>query len=207
MAQVDDAIDKMGGSKEFKRIAREATREARKSPMPVYIAVLAAFLALVSMANGDAEKRALQSHIESANKFAYFQAKNIRKTDSQIAADTFKTLGQAELAAKWQAKADRYRGEKAKILASAKAELVKRRHAIEQSKYFEVAISSLQIAIVLASASLILGGGIMMWGSFLITAIAIFFTVNGYGLFFELSTDPVEIFQWMKQATGITLSG
>lgn len=207
MSQVDDTLDKMGGSKEFKRIAREATREARKSPMPVFIAILAAFLALVSMANGDADKRALQSHIESANKFAYFQAKNIRKTQSQIAADSFVAMGQGDLASKWQAKADRYKREKAAILKSARAELVKRAHAIKQGGYFEMAISALQIAIVLASASLILGGGVMMWVSFLLTLMALFFTINGYGLYFQLPTNPVELLEWMKHASGITLSG
>lgn len=206
MSQVDDAIDKMGGSQEFKRFAKEATREARKSPTPVYIAVLAAFLALVSMASSDADKRALQSHIESANQFAFFQAKNIRKTDSEIAAATFRAMGQAEIGAQWQAKADRYNQEKGEILKAAKGELAKRALATKQGNYFEMAISLLQISIVLASTSLILGGGVLLWGSVLMTLCAAFFTANGYGLYVDVPTSPVDLFDYLRTATGISIN-
>lgn len=180
---------------DIRGLIREISQEARKSKTPIFIAVLAAFLALVSMADGDAGKRALVAHIEAANQFAFFQAKNIRATDSEIAATMFDALGKTEIASTWQGKADRYQKEKADILKDAKAEQEKRKVAIRQGDYFGVAIAMLQIAIVLASASLILSGRFLLGASILFTLVAVFYSVNGYGLYYEAPTDPALIFQ------------
>ena len=75
---------------DLRRIIKEVSKEARKSKIPLYIAVLATLLAFISMAEGDAKERALGAQIEASNQFAFFQAKNIRKTDSEIAADVLR---------------------------------------------------------------------------------------------------------------------
>ncbi len=195
-----------GGKKTFSQMAEDVRREARKSPMPVFIAALAAFLALISMANGSADKLALQSHIEAANKFGYFQAKNIRATNSQIAADTFDAMGKPVLAKRWKSKADRYKQEKIVILSEAKEQQSIRTIAVKRGGYFGIAISALQIAIVLASASMIFGGGFLLGGSVLLAFIAAFFTFNGYALAFEVPTDPVDLFRWLKEASGVSFA-
>ena len=196
----------MSGGKRLAEIARDVQREARKSPMPVFIATLAAFLALVSMANGAADKLAMQAHIEAANQFGYFQAKNIRATNSQIAADTFVAMNQPNLAKRWKTKADRYKQEKIVILSEAKAQQKIRAKAIKQGEYFGVAIMALQIAIVLASASMIFGGGFLPAGSLLLTLIAVLFTINGYTLYVNILTDPVDIYHWLIEASGISIA-
>ncbi len=187
----EELVSSTGG--ELGRIAKEVSREARNSPIPVFIAILAAVLALVSMADGDANERSMQAHIEASNQFAYFQAKNIRMTDSQIANAILTTTGNTELAAEWKAKAERYKSEKVEILKAAKIEQKKQYVAQRQGDYFAVAVSLLQIAIVLASASLIVHGGLLLTGSVILSVAAVFFTVNGYGLYFDFSTDPAEI--------------
>lgn len=198
MTETEAALGKKEPIYDIRNLIKEVSREAKKSKTPIFIAMLAATLALVSMSDGDADKRVLESHIESSNQFAYFQAKNIRKTDSEIAASTFESLGKAELAVIWRQKAERYGKEKAEILKVVRAEQAKRTIALRQSDYFSFAIAFLQIAIVLASASLILGGGILLGISFLFTAGAIFFTVNGYGLYYDIPTDPATIANWVK---------
>ncbi len=187
---------------DLRRIIKEVSKEARKSRVPLYIAVLAACLALVSMAEGDAKERALGAQIEASNKFAYFQAKNIRKTDSEIAADMLESIGKPELAATWRAKAARYQKEKAEILDGARAEQAKRAHGLKQSAYFSIAIALLQIAIVLATASLILGGGMLLWASAFVAVISVFFIFNGYYLYLEFPTDPVEFGKWLTTSVG-----
>ena len=57
----------------------------------------------------------------------------------------------------------------------------------------------LQIAIVLASISLITGGGVLLGLSFTLTLIAAFFTANGYGLYYDIPSDP----EGMIKAIGI----
>lgn len=189
---------KAGLGTDLRRIIKEVSQEARKSRVPLYIAVLAACLALVSMAEGDAKERALGAHIETSNQFSYFQAKNIRQTDSEIAAEMLEGIGKPQLAAAWRTRANRYENEKRDILKEARAQQAIRAHGLKQSSYFAIAIALLQIGIVLATAALILGGGFLLWASVGFALIAMFFTFNGYYLYIEFPTDPVEFGKWIK---------
>jgi hypothetical protein len=64
---------------------------------------------------------------------------------------------------------------------------------MRQSGYFEIAIVLLQIAIVLATASLIAGRTGLIFFSVLLVCGAGFFTVNAYGLYYNVPTDLVEM--------------
>lgn len=192
-----------GAPTDVRELIREVSKEARKSPVPIFIAMLAAFLAFMSMAEGDANSRALGAHVESANQFAFFQAKNIRLTSAEAAADVLRALDKPSAARTWQAKADRYEAEKSDILVKARGEQSKRATAMQQADYFAVAIATLQIAIVLASASLILGGGVLLFASVAMTAVATFFAVNGYGLYIEIPTDPAALAPWVQHQLSV----
>ncbi len=194
----ETAPAKHGVGTDLRRIIKEVSQEARKSRVPLYIAVLAACLALVSMAEGDVKERALGAQIEASNKWAYFQAKNIRKTNSEVAAEILESVGKPELAQKWRATAARYDGEKQAIKKEAMEQQAIRAHGLKQSSYFAIAIALFQIAIVLATASLILGGGFLLWTSTFIALLAIFFTFNGYYLYLEFPTDPFELGKWLS---------
>lgn len=185
---------------ELKNIIKEISQEAQNSRTPIFIAFLATFLALVSMIDDNAANEAMVAHIESSNQFAYFQAKNIRKTSSEIAANTLKSMGQTELATKWQQKANRYDQEKQEILNTAKAEQKKRSIAIKQGDYFGAAIALLQIAIVLASVSLITGGGILLGSSVVLSLLSVLLVINGYGLYYDVPMDPKLIISWLTTA-------
>lgn len=187
---------------DVKRIIREVSKEARKSRVPLYIAVLAACLALVSMAEGDVKERALGAQIEAANQFAFFQAKNIRRTDSEIAAQMFESLGKPELAKSWGEKAARYKSEKDAILEEARRQQGIRTQGLKQSSHFAIAIALLQIAIVLATAALILGGGFTLGASIFFALGALFFTFNGYYLYLDFPTDPFEFTKWLRAQAG-----
>ncbi len=193
MSTSESMIHRSGSGGELRGLMRDVSREAKKSKTPIFIAVLAAFLALVSMADGDADRRALVAHIESANQFAFYQAKTVRATDAKIASNTFEAMQRPELAKEWETTSLRYDHEKSEILARARSEQAKRKTAIRQADYFSVAIATLQIAIVLASASLIMSGGFLLLVSSVLTGVAIFFTLNGYGLYFDVPTDPTLI--------------
>jgi len=196
------AADKTGVGADLRRIIKEVSKEARKSRVPLYIAVLAACLALVSMAEGDVKETALGAQIEASNKWAYFQAKNIRRTNAEIAAEILDSVGKPELAKKWRDIANRYDGEKKGIQKEALEQQAIREHGLKQSSYFAIAIALLQIAIVLATASLILGGGFLLWGSVLMALLSIFFTFNGYYLYLEFPTDPFELGKWLTTSIG-----
>jgi hypothetical protein len=145
-----------------------------------------------------AQTDALSKNVEASNLWAFFQAKTVRRTVVQTAAEQIKTqsAGTADEAVKaamakqvddWQKTAARYRsepetGEGSEQLAQrAKQAEHARDNAMAKYHHFEVASAAFQIAIVLASATIITGMLALAWGSVAVTLLGIAFT--GIGLF------------------------
>lgn len=150
---------------------------------PIYIAVLAVLLAICSIGDDDAAKTMIRSSVEAADTYAFFQAKNIRQTNYELAADAIegqlkgpalgdegRTFLQDKLNA-YRARAARYESEpetgegKVQLLARAKVLEAERDIALRRDPYFNLGQGLLQIAIVLASISLIMDGAFLVWVS------------------------------------------
>ena len=58
----------------------------------VYIGVLAVLLAICNVGGGNAAKDATRGNIDATNTWAFFQAKNIRRTSYILAADELELL-------------------------------------------------------------------------------------------------------------------
>jgi Domain of unknown function (DUF4337) len=174
--------------------AEHASSENRK--IALLIAVIALFLALSETLGKGAQTEAISKNVEASNLWAFFQAKSIRRTVVQAASDQAKlSLGTvADDAAKaalqkqiedWQKTAARYRSEPE--TGEGTEQLSERaRHAEEErdlaaAKYhhFELASAAFQIAIVLASATIITGIIALAWISGLLTLAGLGFTVLG----------------------------
>jgi hypothetical protein len=138
----------------------------------ILIAVLAALLAISEMGGKSAQNDAVSANIEAANLWAFFQAKTVRMTAVQTAAEALDALGpsaappdRAEAVAKqiaeWKATAERYDTEpstqegRQELVARANAAEERRDHALAAYHQFEHGSAAFQIAIVLASASVI----------------------------------------------------
>ncbi|MFZ5734330.1 MAG: DUF4337 domain-containing protein, partial [Pseudomonadota bacterium] len=151
-------------------IDQESASDRFKQRAAVFIAVLAMLLAITGLGGANAGKEATNNNIYAANIYAFFQAKNIRQTEFNLAADTFELAflndsslnEQAKAALKAKAEnyrrtAARYESEpetqegKKELLARAKEFEKKRDHALKQDPYFDYAEALLQIAIVLIS--------------------------------------------------------
>jgi hypothetical protein len=138
----------------------------------VLIMMLAALLAICEMGGKNAQHMSLASNIEAANLWAFFQAKTIRMTTLRTAAEAVETIAadlpqsgasaQKQLV-KWRATAQRYDTEpetgegRQELAARAKAAEEKRDRALSAYHNFEYGSAALQLAIVLASASLVTG--------------------------------------------------
>jgi Domain of unknown function (DUF4337) len=161
------------------------------------IAVIALFLALSEMLGKGAQTESISKNVEAANLWAFFQAKSIRRTQIQTAAEQGKlTLGATtDDAAKaaltkqidsWEKTAARYRsepetGEGTEQLAKrAKEAEAARDVATDKYHHYEYASAIFQIAIVLASATIITGMIWLAWlsGALLLLGIA----MSGFGL-------------------------
>lgn len=145
------------------------------------IAVLALFLAFSETLGKSAQTNAISKNVEAANLWAFFQAKSIRRTVVQTAAEEMKIYGsilpdaQKTAAAKqqddWQKTAARYRSEPdtgegtEQLAARAKHAGEERDHSLAKYHNFELASAAFQVAIVLASATIITGMMALAWVS------------------------------------------
>jgi len=152
-------------------------REINKR-VALLIAVLALFLSLSETLGKSAQTAALNYQIEASNLWNFFQAKNIRRTSTLIAAEQTKlglpaiTDSSQKAAVEkqvddWNKTAARYRSEPEAAGGKGEGTVELSRRAIEEqhhrddalAKYhhYEFASAAFQIGIVLASATVITG--------------------------------------------------
>jgi len=183
-------------SMEHAEHAEHASGENRK--IALLIAVIALCLALSETLGKGAQTESIAKNVEAANLWAFFQAKSIRRTNVQTAAETGKLIlgvasDETNKAAvqkqieDWQKTAARYRSEPSthegseELAERAKHAEKERDLATEKYHHFEIASAAFQIAIVLASATIITG---MLWlaaASGILTLVGI--AVTALGLF------------------------
>lgn len=165
----------------------------------ILISILALFLAISETVGKSAQTNALAYNIEASNLWAFYQAKTIRKTtmetaaeqmdvDLQLAKDpTVKTL-LGDRVKGWRDRAARYESEpKADGKGEGRKELAERaKHAeglshksMEQYHKLEMASAAFQIAIVLASSYLITSAVFLLIGSLGLGVIGVLFTIVG----------------------------
>jgi hypothetical protein len=182
-------------------IDQEHTQDRFKQWAAIGIGVLAMLLAITGLGGANAGKEATNNNIYAANAYSFYQAKYLRQTDYNLAADAIdlaflQTPGISEQAkAALMAKAEAYRKTAARyesepennegkreLLQQAKEFEEKRDHALKQDPYFDYAEALLQIGIVLISVSIvssfpllaICGGGLGV--------VATLLMVNGFTL-------------------------
>src|SRR6201996_996562 len=172
--------------------AKEAKEENRS--IALLIAIIALCLAFSETLGKGAQTETIARNVEASNLWAFFQAKSIRRTTVQTAAEQAKLSAPLDDAAKavvqkqiedWQKTAARYRsepetGEGTEQLAErAKHAEEERNLATAKYHHFELASAAFQIGIVLASATIITGMIALAWISGLLAIAGIAFTALG----------------------------
>ncbi|NWG24257.1 MAG: DUF4337 domain-containing protein [Pseudorhodoplanes sp.] len=183
---------------------QEAPKDKFKQRAAILIAVLAMILAITALGGSNAGKEAVNNNVFASNYYSFFQAKNMRQTSYQIAADEIDLAWMnsdlpAPAKAALKAKADAYRktaaryesepetGEgKKELIQRAKAFEAKRDHALKQDPYFDYAEALLQIAIVLVSVSIVAEIGWLVAIGGLLGAVGTLLTINGFFLLVEI---------------------
>ena len=174
--------------------AKEASGENRK--IALLIAIIALCLALSETLGKGAQTESISKNVEASNLWAFFQAKTIRRTTVQTAAEQAK-LGlsaasddatKATLQKQiddWQKTAARYRSEpetgEGTEQLSERAKHAEEERDLATAKYhhFELASAAFQIGIVLASATIITGIIVLAWISGLLALAGIAMTALG----------------------------
>lgn len=144
------------------------------------IAVMALFLAIAETMAKSAQTDAINANVEASNLWAFFQARTIRQTTVRTAAEdmaiTRDALADEAVKAAmtrqidaWRRNADRWETEpetregRRELMARAQAAEKKRDVAYKRYHDFEIGSAAFQIAIVLASATVITGAIVLAW--------------------------------------------
>lgn len=183
----------------------EKHEDNTKQKLAIIIAFFAMLLAITGLGGQNAGKEVLNRNILAANDFAFYQAKNIRQTSLQLAADEIELAWSAtpgltpdardalskKLSA-YKATIARYESEpetgdgKKELMAKARVHEAARDHALKQEPYFDYAEALLQIAIVLISVSIVAG---IMWLAFMgvgLGAVGALLMLNGFTLLVDI---------------------
>jgi hypothetical protein len=160
------------------------------------IAILALFLALAETGAKSAQTEAISRNVEAANLWAFFQARTIRQTVVRTASEEAE-LGKAVLPpearaatdrqqAAWRATAERWESEPAtgegrrELSERARAAEAKRDRSMAAYHHYEYAAAAFQVAIVLASASIITAVPLLAVGSVVLGVVGVALTGLGF---------------------------
>ena len=153
------------------------------------IAILALVLAFSETLGKSAQTAALAANVEASNLWAFFQAKTIRQTVLRTAAEQTALQGSSENSKKqidkWRETAQRYQSEpetgegREQLAARAKEAEKKRDRSMAAYHHFELASATVQIAIVLASASIITAIPALFWIAGGLGVLGIAFSIIG----------------------------
>jgi Domain of unknown function (DUF4337) len=187
-------------------LSGDGANKQRGRLIAVYIAILAVALSVCSVGGGNATKDATARNIEASNAWAFFQAKNIRRNDVRIEISelelrlaTEPNLSEAARTAIGD-KLKQHREQEARLtsepetgeglkelMAKGKALETQRDLAMRKDPYFDYGQALLQIAIVLASVSIITGGSLLLLLlSGLLAAGGFISMLNGFALLYTL---------------------
>ena len=138
------------------------------------IGVLACIMAIITVGGANMMKETLNANIEASDSYAFYQAKNLRQQVWLASSDTMEALRRAvpnlspdakafidsheaivtKNVARWESDPSTGEGKK-ELLAKARAAIEARDRARDRNQWLELAEAMLQIAVVVASTSVL----------------------------------------------------
>jgi hypothetical protein len=164
-------------------------REAKlKDKAGFVISVFALILAFNTYIGNGLSGTILTNTIKANDTWSFYQAKSIKQTVIENSADEAEARGDKAKAEKFRATAARYESEpstgegKKELMAKAQSLEADRDLAKKKSPWISFAGSTMQMAIVLISASIVAVSSAMFWGSFGVMALGIILMTQGLWL-------------------------
>ena len=185
---------------------RDHDERRRAKWIGIYIAVLAVLLAMCNMGGNNATKDAAKANLDATNTWAFFQAKNLRRTHYMMWRDELERelAEKTDMSPALRQAIDRhlseYKGRIIKFTSDKERnegldELFERARQHEKTRdvalardpYFDYGMAYLQIAIVMASVAIVTGGGLAIGLSIGLGVVGTIFMMNGFYLSAPLS--------------------
>lgn len=191
---------------EEERVARaERSTATLRQRAAIAVGVLAALLAIATTGGAHATNEMIFATIQADDTYNFYQAKNIRQTDYNLAADQMQALLIAQPGLPTEAKAQiqknidsykatsaRYESEpstgqgKQELLAQARRWEAARDHYREEIPNFHLAEALFQIGIVLGSVSIVASSQRLLFVGVGLGVVAVLLALNGFFLFTHL---------------------
>ena len=175
---------------ETKPLSRSEREAKIKDKAGFVISVFALFLAFNTYIANGLSGTILTNTIKANDTWSFYQAKSIKQTIVDNAADDADARGDKTKAEKYRATSQRYESDpatgegKKELMAKATALEDERDLAKKKSPWISFAGSAMQMAIVLVSASIVAVSAAMFWASFGVMAVGLALMSQGIWLWF-----------------------
>lgn len=189
-------------TKENTKSTEEEKKERFQQQCSIVISLIAALLLINNMGAQNASSQAAFENANAINTFAFYQAKNIRQNDLNLAASTLDGIANTavpianedakrqlrEQAQAFRTKALGYESEpesgegKKELLQKARQAEAQRDLALRQGPYFDFASLALQLAIILFSVVLITNRKTLYASGIAAAVLGTMLSVNGFFL-------------------------
>jgi hypothetical protein len=189
-------------TKELEKSAEEEKKERFQQQCSIVISLIATLLLINNMGAQNASSQAAFENANAINTFAFYQAKNIRQNDLNLAATTLDGIASTAMpianedakrqlrdqAQAFRTKALGYESEpengegKKELLQKARQSEAQRDLALRQGPYFDFASLALQLAIILFSVVLITNRKTLYASSIAAAVLGALLSVNGFFL-------------------------
>jgi hypothetical protein len=174
--------------------SHEIQHNSNNKKIALLIAVLALFLAISETISKSYQTEVLISQMKSSDLWAFYQSKTIRQSSMKNSKDIVNIIGKSDEKTKdaiqrWDKDIARYDSEpatgdgKAELMEKAKKAEHERDVFLKKYHRLEIASGLLQVAIVIASASVVTGVAMLFWFSGGLGIISLFFLT--FGIFFN----------------------
>ena len=171
----------------------------------IFLGIVAMLLAITALGGANATKTMVNANIQASDTYGFYQARNIRQTAYQIAAEQLEADLQAQpampeaartkiegMVKRYRERVDRYESDpstgdgKKELLAKAKEFEAKRDNAAERDPNFDFAEALFQIAIGLGSVSIVAASRSLVKLSGVLAIAGTLLMINGYFLLVHL---------------------
>ncbi len=200
--EASEIAEKIHGEHEAHSAAADATFRKYTG---IYLGIIAMLLAITALGGAHATKTIVNANIQASDTYGFYQARNIRQTAYQIAAEQLEANLAAQpampdaartkieqIVKRYRARVDRYESDpstgdgKKELLAKAKEFEARRDQAAERDPNFDFAEALFQIAIVLGSVSIVAASRPLVHLSGILAVAATLLMINGYFLLVHL---------------------
>ena len=172
--------------KDGKEVDQSATEKMIKSKAGLVINIFAALLAFNMWLQGSLHSKVMNNTIQANDIWAFYQAKSIKQTQYELAAQQTTNPAQAK---KFSQKAASYeQGPEGKpaLFKQAKDLETARDHYKQQLPWVGYASTAYQLSIVLLSASILSVSMALFWGSFVLAGAGVVLMLQGLLLWMPL---------------------